>query len=50
MYALIYKRKNTINITGNWGHAAGGAVGRGTTLQAERSEGSIPDGVIEIFH
>jgi len=29
------------------GHAAGGAVGRGTALQAS---GSIPGGVIGVFH
>jgi len=32
------------------GHAAGGAVGLGTPLQVGRVEGSIPDGVIGIFH
>jgi hypothetical protein len=28
----------------------GGAVGRGTALQVGKFAGSIPDGVIEIFH
>jgi len=31
-------------------HARGSALGSGTALQAKRSQGSIPDGVIGIFH
>ena len=34
----------------DWWHAAGCAVGWGTALQAERSRGPFPDGVIGIFH
>ena len=33
-----------------WGHAAGGTVGWGTALQTVKVAGSIPGGVIGIFH
>jgi hypothetical protein len=39
-YALIEQKRG----------ARGGAVGRGTTLQAGRSRVRIPDGVTGIFH
>jgi len=35
---------------GGGGGARGGAVGWGTVLQDGRSRGSIPDGVIRMFH
>jgi hypothetical protein len=44
MFKALYCIYNCASL--NRGHAAGGAVGRGTVLQV----GSIPDGVTGIFH